>query len=75
MQIVARGVPILANRVLALVRRLFNWAISRDLLEHNPCLQVRAPGKEHPRERVLSAEEIRPYGPPSRRSRWCGKST
>jgi integrase len=57
--LMARGVPILANRTLALVRRLFNWAISRDLLEHNPCQQVRAPGKEHPRERVLSAEEIR----------------
>ena len=57
--LMAHGVPILANRTLALVRRLFNWAISRDLLEHNPCQQVRAPGKEHPRERVLSAEEIR----------------
>jgi integrase len=56
--LMVRGVPILANRVLALVRRLFNWAISRDLLDHNPCVQVRAPGKEHPRERVLSAEEI-----------------
>lgn len=57
--LMARGVPILANRTLALVRKMFNWAISRDLLAHNPCVQVQAPGKEHPRERVLSAEEIR----------------
>ena len=57
-QIVARGAPIAANRVLALVRKVFNWAISRDLLEHNPCLQVHAPGKEHPRERVLAPEEL-----------------
>lgn len=56
--IVARGSPIQANRVLALVRRMFNWAISRDLLEHNHCLQVHAPGKEHQRERVLSPEEL-----------------
>ncbi|HEY5865031.1 MAG TPA: integrase arm-type DNA-binding domain-containing protein, partial [Candidatus Tectomicrobia bacterium] len=58
-QIAARGAPIAANRVLSLVRKLWNWAISHDYLEHNPCLQVQPPGKEHSRERVLSAEEIR----------------
>jgi hypothetical protein len=30
--IVERGAPIQANRTLALVRKIFNWAISRDLL-------------------------------------------
>ena len=74
-QIVARGAPIAANRVLALVRKLWNWAISRDYLAHNPCLQVHPPGKEHSRERVLSAEEIRRSGPPARRCRRCGRST
>ena len=44
-QIVARGAPIAANRVLALVRKVWNWAISRDLLEHNPCLQVQPPAR------------------------------
>ena len=58
-RIVERGAPIQANRVLALVRKLYNWAISRDLLEHNPCLQVKPPGKEHQRDRVLSDDEIR----------------
>lgn len=57
--IVERGAPIQANRVLALVRKLFNWAISRDLLEYNPCTQVKAPGKEQQRDRVLTDEEIR----------------
>ena len=57
--IVERGAPIQANRVLALVRKLYNWAISRDLLEHNPCLQVKPPGKEHQRDRVLNDAEIR----------------
>ena len=56
-RIVERGAPIQANRVLALVRKLYNWAISRDLLEHNPCLQVKPPGKEHQRDRVLSHDE------------------
>ena len=58
-RIVQRGAPIQANRVLALIRKLYNWAISRDLLEHNPCLQVKPPGKEHQRERVLNDDEIR----------------
>ena len=57
--IVERGSPIQANRVLALVRMMFNWAIGRDLLEHNPCYQVKAPTKEHQRDRVLNEEEIR----------------
>jgi integrase len=58
-QIVERGAPIMANRALALVRKIFNWAISRELLDHNPCLQVKAPSKEVERDRVLSEEEIR----------------
>jgi integrase len=57
--IVERGAPVQANRVLALVRKLFNWAISRGLLEQNPCVQVKAPGKEHQRDRVLTEDEIR----------------
>jgi integrase len=57
--IVERGSPIQANRVLALIRVMFNWAISRDILEHNPCYQVKAPSKENQRDRVLTEEEIR----------------
>ena len=58
-RIVERGAPIQANRVLALIRKLYNWAISRDLIEHNPCIQVKPPGKEHQRDRVLTEDEIR----------------
>src|SRR5260221_600818 len=36
-KIVDRGSPIAANRTLAVVRRMFNWAISRDILSVNPC--------------------------------------
>ena len=49
----------LCGTTLELVRGMFNWAISRDLLEYNPCIQVKAPTKEKSRERVLSADEIR----------------
>ena len=54
-----RGAPIAANRTLALVRKMFNWAIGRDLLENNPCTQVKPPHKENRRDRVLGGEEIK----------------
>ncbi len=57
--IVDRGAPIQANRTLALVRKIFNWGVSRDIVEANPCIQVKAPGKEKQRDRVLSNDEIR----------------
>ena len=55
-----RGAHVHANRVLALIRKIFNFAIEREWLEHNPCYQVKPPGgTERPRDRVLSDEEIR----------------
>lgn len=56
--IVERGAPIQANRTLAAVRKMFNWAISRDLVPANPCSLVNAPAKENRRDRVLSPSEI-----------------
>ena len=58
-RIVARGAPVRANRVLALVRKVFNWALERDLVDANPCALVKAPAKETPRDRVLTFDEIR----------------
>ncbi len=57
--IVERGAPIGANRTLGVIRRMFNFAISRDLLDTTPVAMVRPPAKENQRERVLSPEEIR----------------
>jgi integrase len=57
-RIIDRGSPIAANRTLAVVRRMFGWALSRDIIPANPCAAVKAPGKETRRDRVLSAEEI-----------------
>ena len=56
--IVDRGSPIMANRVLALVRKLFNWAIERDIIEASPVAGVKAPSKEESRDRVLSDVEL-----------------
>lgn len=54
-----RPAPILANRLLALVRKIFNFGVSRDVLSLNPCWQLEPPAKEHTRERVLTEGEIR----------------
>jgi integrase len=57
--IVDRGAPIMANRTMSRVRRMFNFAVRRDIIEVNPCLGIEAPGREIERERVLSDDEIR----------------
>src|SRR5215212_3347020 len=53
-----RGSPIMANRVLAAVRKFFNWCIGRGILEVSPCAGIAAPAREQARHRVLSDEEL-----------------
>lgn len=57
--IVDRGASIQANRVLALVRKVFNFALGREWVDQNPCSQVKPMGKEVRRDRVLSPDEVR----------------
>ena len=57
--IIERGAGIQANRTLEILRKCFNWAISRDIVSHNPCVGVERPAEEHARERVLTGNEIR----------------
>ena len=54
-----RPAPIMANRTLAAVRKMFNWAASRDIIEAVPTQGVIPPGKEQSRDRFLSDDEIR----------------
>ncbi len=49
----------MANRTLALVRKMFNFAIEHDWLETNPCHMIKQLAPETQRERVLSEDEIR----------------
>ncbi len=58
-RIVERGSPIAANRTLAVVRKMFNFAISRDILDSTPVAMIKAPSKENRRDRVLTADEVR----------------
>ena len=56
--IVERGAGIQANRTLEILRKCYNWAISRDIVSYNPCQGIERPADEHSRERVLSNDEI-----------------
>jgi integrase len=57
--IVDSGSPIAANRTLAAVRKLFNWAEGRYGLPTNPCNRVEMPGTETARDRVLTDKELK----------------
>ena len=55
----ARTAPISANRLVALISKIFNRALKEELIETSPAIQIDRPGKETERERALSVEEIR----------------
>ena len=61
-EIVERGASRAAKRTLGVIRRMFNFSISRDLLDTTPVAMVKPPAEENQRERVLSPEEIRVSG-------------
>ncbi len=56
-KVAARG-GIQANRTLAVIRRLFNWAIGEGILEANPAGHIKAPAQENRRDRVLTPTEV-----------------
>lgn len=59
--IAERGAPIMANRVLAVVRKMFNFAIDQELVAINPAARLGRPGVEQSRDRVLTDEELRAF--------------
>jgi len=58
-QVINRGAPIAANRTLAVTRRMFNFAVERDIIPISPCHSIKTLNKENRRDRVLSDEEIK----------------
>jgi len=71
--IVNRDAPIVANRSLAAIRKVFNWAVERGVLPISPCLGLAAAASSS-RERVLddavlarvwaaSGQMDHPFGP------------
>ena len=56
--VVTRGSMFMANRLLAALRKLFNWAVSRGIITASPCTGISAPHREKARDRVLSDDEL-----------------
>jgi integrase len=54
-----RDAPIMANRTLGVLSRMFNFALDREWIEANPASRIPEPGEEQSRDRVLSDEELR----------------
>jgi integrase len=57
-RIVDRGSPVMANRALACVRRMFRFAVHRDIIEQSPCSLIQRPHQEQARERNLDPAEV-----------------
>ncbi|MSQ84996.1 MAG: site-specific integrase [Myxococcales bacterium] len=53
--------PISANRLKSLIHMIYEFGVYEGLLKVNPCLGLKMPAKEHPRDRVLSASEIQQF--------------
>jgi integrase len=52
--------PVEANRVQALISKLFSYALDEEIITTHPCIRLRK-HKEQSRSRVLSHEEIRTF--------------
>ena len=59
---IAQRAPIESNRTLALIRKVFAFALERDVVAMNPCIGIKPLGVEATRERALqTAEELRTF--------------
>lgn len=54
-----RGASYQSNRILATIRKLFNWCLERGIIEATPIAGLKAPTRELSRDRVLDDGEIR----------------
>jgi integrase len=52
--------PVAANRLLSMIRTIFNYAIDEELIEANPAARIK-PETETERERYLSEAEIKAF--------------
>jgi len=58
-KVLDRGAPIGANRLLALLRKMFNYAVDElEIITTSPCLKIKAPAPENRRDRVFTTDEI-----------------
>ena len=60
-EISKRGADTTARRTLAVVRKILNWAVDREVIEVNPAFRVKGPGKERKKERVFTRDEVKKF--------------
>jgi integrase len=56
--LVDRGAPVMAKQTHSTIRKLFNWAVDRGVLDASPCVRLSPPAKAKDRDRVLSDKEL-----------------
>jgi len=59
--IIDRGSPSMANNSFQVIRKMFNFATERDILQFSPCTGLKLPTQKKSRERVLSEDEIKSF--------------
>jgi integrase len=68
--IVDAGKPALANQTLVYIRKLYNWALDRSIVDMSPCIRIAPPAEKVSRDRVLSDEELRLVWKAAERTGW-----
>jgi integrase len=62
LRVKARTAPIMANRIKALISKMFTWALKEEIIDSSPAISLDPPGgseEDRQRTRKLGAEEIR----------------
>ncbi|WP_240732165.1 site-specific integrase [Geobacter sp. FeAm09] len=57
--IIDRDAPGMANNCFQIIRKMFNWAVEKDILTTTPCLGAKLPAPKNIKDRALSDDEIR----------------
>ena len=60
-KIVERGSPGSANNNFKCIRKMFRFAVQRDIIEHSPCDGVAMPAPLNRGDRVLTADEVKDF--------------
>jgi integrase len=60
---IAANHPIQANRTLAVIRKMYNWAMDNEYLAANPCRGVKPLGEEQECTRYLRASDLKAIWP------------
>ncbi|WP_281803635.1 tyrosine-type recombinase/integrase [Methylocystis echinoides] len=68
--LVDRGAPTQANRLYAYLNKMCGWALSRDMIDRNPCDGVAKPTKETGSGRTLDDRELALVWNAARRVGW-----